>query len=507
MNLFDILSIHFWRALWLEFCALFYKRVDAKTLEELCGYINPPYSRVVDLVKKAGGNTLPLTDGTSMADLFYTDRADFLIRLEALLSRHAFSSDSAYFHYGKLKEICSPTMNEFLKRVKDKGLEGRIVARHEYLEKKGDLGYNSAIEFKRINITGDINLFLGGEFGNWKFNSVKFSNDATITIFLFGGFGDAMNFSNNLCCGSFSCFFPGVSSIDINENVFKSSVKLQVDADADHNGKPFGEWIESKVQRSSTSPYTSSTVRFFSNYVKGSIGIFDGILIPNHTNIRMVSFAGGNVIGGVSMPAVSQSYEDERTVVCNETMYFGDQNAKIDNVHFDIDERITSPAVFEAEDYKKYFIFLKNRAIKIHNREDEFKYGRQERYFDWCLADRWQDKLIFSWSRFVSNSGISWFRPAVILLGGQWLLAAIFIGKFGGCGDYVAWFQAAVESLNPLSSLPDMLESLGDGNESCKKSLSAWENSLSASIYNAVRRIFSLALIYEIVKVLRRFSN
>ena len=144
--------------------------------------------------------------------------------------------------------------------------------------------------------------------------------------------------------------------------------------------------------------------------------------------------------------------------------------------------------------YKQYFIALKNQAIDNHDREAEFNYGRKERYFDRGVATRWQDKFPLWWSHIISDSGISWFRPAFILLAGQWILAAIFIGGFGGCGD---WSMAAVESLNPLSSLDDIAKS-----PCCKE----WIDSFSASIYNAARRIFSLALLYEIIKVLRRFS-
>ena len=177
----------------------------------------------------------------------------------------------------------------------------------------------------------------------------------------------------------------------------------------------------------------------------------------------------------------------------------------IGNIHFDITEHIKMPYKPEALLYKEFFIGLKKKAIKEHDREAEFNYGRKERYFDRAAAPRRQDRFLLWWSHLVSDGGISWIRPSAILLGGQWILAAFFIGWWGGCGDYAAWFQAAMESLNPLSRLPDLLKSLGC--ELGEDSPSAWKDSLSASIYNAVRRILSLALLYEIVKTLRRFYN
>ena len=488
MNYTDLFSIHFWRALWLQFCSLFYKSVDAKTLEELCGYINPPYSRLLDFAKNQELHPKPLHEWLSKVDSvrsFYSDRAEFMQKIrDYLYNSYGTSHLSAH---DEIKKVFSPSAERFLEMVKQAGLEGRVVLA------------DGVIRFTRIKIRGDVDLALGGFFNRWEFDYVKFCDDVYIEVYppkSFHEWGSEMSFSNNFCCGRFSCVFAFVPSVHIRDSIFSSTANVQLGLPSNKTIpalKALGEWIKEDMAKNIAEP----VIKFSSNYVQEEVHICDA-LVDDTPRIRIggIDFVGGNVVGGLFPPNIRPPGRDKSITEFGEE--YGLDFGIVANVYFDIDEKIKHhPKDKKAAAYYKHlFVALKNEAIERHNREDEFKYGRQERYFDWCLADRWQDKLIFSWSRFVSNSGISWFRPAVILLGGQWALACFFIGKFGGCGDYAAWFQAAVESLNPLSSLPDIAED-------CEP----WNDSLSASIYNAVRRIFSLALLYEIVKVLRRFSN
>ena len=484
-------SKHVWRERWLDICASPRKSVDAKTLEDLCGYINPPYSRIVELIEEAGGNTLPLTeDEVGMVNLFYTNRNAFIKQLKDML----FWSDSVVQSpnslYERLKAICSPTMDEFRKKIKDKGLESHIVVCASAFGQSDE-----KIHFKNLRVEGKINLFFGGKFASCEFNHVKFCNDATITIFpVYEIQGGEVVFAKNICCGLFSCFFPSIHYIYIRKNIFRTA-KLVVGANSSH-GMSVVEWINNRMD---TPSGVHSTIEFADNYAEGLAHFYDDFAVNNHrANIKMISFKNGNVLGDLSIPAVSETYEGEKAVACFKMMQDHSPNARIGDVHFDMNERIKSSFRSEMLNYKKYFISLKNRAIKMRDREAEFRYGRQERYFDRQIETRWQDKFPWWWSHYVSDSGISWIRPAAILFIGQCILAAVFIGWVGGCCDYATWFQAAVESLNPLSSLHDIAKSQCYDN---------WANTLSASIYGEARRIFSLALIYEIIKVLHRFYN
>ena len=485
-------SKHFWWAIWLRFFSLFYKSVDAKTLKELCGYINPPYSLLLDFAEKQEFQHKSLHDRLCKADevrSFYSDRDKSMQEIRYYLAdsyRYRSLDD-----YEDIKKTFSPSAEKFLEMVKQAGLEGRVALT------------DGIIRFAGIKIKGDVDLALGGFFSRWEFDYVKFCGKVNIGVYPptvrdFHKPGAGMFFSNNFCYGDFSCAFALVPNIHIRDSIFKSAADVHLGVPPNETMpaiKALGEWLKEDMA-SMTRDNAASAVKFSSNYVQNEVNIYDTFANnSSRVNIGGIGFVDGNVFGGLLTPNIripGRQYPitgvgEEDGIACG----------VVGHIYFDIDEKIKRPTYKKAAVYyKKFFVALKDEAIEKHNREDEFKYGRQERYFDWCLADRWQDKLIFSWSRFVSNSGISWFRPAVILLGGQWALAFLFIGKFGGCGDYAAWFQAAVESLNPLSSLPDIAED-------CEP----WNDSLSASIYNAVRRIFSLALLYEIVKVLRRFSN
>ena len=477
-------SKHVWRERWLDICASPRKSVKAETLEDLCGYINPPYSRIVELVKEAGGNTFPLTDGQGMVNLFYTDRDAFLTHLKDGFGWPYFSAEAAASLHEKLKEVCFPTTEEFHKRVKDKGLEGHIAVRRSFLNS------DAHIDFNGIQVEGKINLSFGGKFDSCKFNHVEFCNDATITIFPTDEIHcGEVGFTKNICCGNFSCFFPSIHHIHIGKNIFRYSVKLMVAARLTQN-TPVSEWIKSRMHGQHAN---SSNIEFSDNHVRGVLAFYDDFDGTVRDNIKMISFKDGNIIGGLSVPPL-RSYEDEKTVACDDILQEHSPNIRIGDIHFDMNERIVPSLTSQALNYKQYFISLKNRAIEMRDREAEFKYGRQERYFDWYLADRWQDKFILRWSQLVSDNGISWIRPIGWLIAVQAILAAAFIGwnvwicafdwSVGG------WAKTVIESFDPLKNVE-----------------SACPDSLSAPFYNVARKIFLFLFLYEIIKVFRRFSK
>ena len=493
-----LLSKNLRREIWLELCALFYKGVNAKILEELCGCVNPSYSDLINRVERAVGLGHLLREG-ELVSLFYDDRESFLTDIMKLLNEHVPSA-RAISLYEELRAIYALIPDRFAEIVRENKLTGKVK-----LLNTNDMGV--VLEFTKIKVKGKVHFSLGGIANRWSFRRVKFLDSVIVSLYpsFFINYSPMMTFQNNICRSSFACLFAFADNIAIIGNKFKLPVLVEAAINSvSENKQAVAQWKGDMIDIDISYFSANSTVEFSSNYFNHIVRLDNNIGEYPAASIKMVRFGGGNIIRGVSVPDPKLSKIKARSRF---VPYRPSPKGKpiVSDVRFGINEHITTPDKREALLYKDFFIALKNEAIKKHDREAEFNYGRQERYFDWCLADRLQDKFIVLWSRIMSNSGISWLRPASILLGGQYALAAFFIGWLGGCCDYAAWFQAAVESLNPLSSLPDMLESLGG--ESCKCSLSAWEDSISASIYNAVRRIFSLALIYEIVKALRRFSN
>ena len=457
--------------------------VEASELEEICGYINPLYSGLVQrardhlssLEKEIGRQLLPATQlfedipspgdhiksfaDSRLVGHFYNDQLKFLQRLQSMLiSALPAPWGANTFHV--LREFLiqhhSPTLKEFESKVSEHKLDGHVVWR------------SNTISFERIRVRGNVNLMLGGKFSRWRFNRMQFCDDAAITVYSSSHecTDGKVLFSENICCGNFSCSFACIPSIQFFLNLFMASARVGAGTHAYKKEEPVSTWVAQRADFSST---THPTLKFSNNCAEGQVEIYNEL---GKHSISDLNFINGNRFGGLS---------------CSKA---------IRDTHFDINERIRLPSSRAAAmRYKQYFIALKNQAIDNRDREAEFNYGRKERYFDRGVATRWQDKFPLWWSHIISDGGISWFRPAFILLAGQWILAFIFIGGFGGCGG---WSIAAVESLNPLSSLDDIAKS-----PCCKE----WIDSFSASIYNAVRRIFSLALLYEIIKVLRRFHN
>ena len=472
-------SKHFWRAGWLEFRACSYKSVDAKTLEELCGYVNPSHKRLIEIVNEAGGNDLHLRENSSVIGAFYADRDNFLRGDD--FRGIIMSDDKAKSLHEKLENFLAFSSDEFHARVKRAGLEGNVVL----LGLPGEI--DSRLEFKNIKVHGNINLFLGGRLNFWKFKQVKFCGETVITTFPSKKPGGGLYFSDNIFGSRLTVFFPGISYIDIRGNIFKNSVRLMFDGNAVQNGDAFGSWIKHMLTPSSDNP---ATVGFSNNYAEGLINLSDSIY-TNRPSIGMISFTDGNVIGGLSVPAVSPLDDDDYPMACNELHQEFRRTARIGDIHFDVNERIKLPSSkHDAAVYKDYFISLKDRAIKMRDSEAEFKYSRQERYFDRGIATRWQDKFILWWSHMMSDSGISWIRPIGWLLLVQATLAAAFVCWSGCSWDWRVWAELAVESLNPLSSVDTECAS-----------------TLSAAIYNVARKIFLFLFLYETIKVFRRFSK
>ena len=483
----EIFSMSFWRKRWLNIRALIPKNVDATTLEELCGYINPSYSDLVDRFQEATGQGGLLHVG-ELVHAFYNDREEFLSRLKDILIPLG-SAEWANSLYEEFRSICAPIPDKFKEIVNQKGLEAHIrLSEH--------ISIGSVIDVVNIKLKGEANLTFGGGFGLWLFRHVKFCDDVFINIYpSFLAERPKVDFYQNIFYGDFTCRFSSVDYISIANNKFKHSVLIGADINSVENKDIVSQWKKDMEHHEAMdSPPSATTVMFSNNHCEELITLYNHLnghdlprIKQNLSGISMVRFENGNTIGGLSIP---QSKLANIALEYYLRWKFGlrgkifpharelrlYQHLKsatgIGSFHFDINEHIKMPDKTEAPLYKDFFIRLKQKAIRAHDREAAFNYGRKERYFDRGAAPRRQDRFILWWSHLVSDGGISWFRPAAILLVGQYALAAIFIGWLGGCCDYAAWFQAAVESLNPLSSLPDMLKSLGDGNESCKKSLS-----------------------------------
>ena len=429
----------------MEFCALFYKRVDAKTLTDICECINPPHlCKNVD----AGRN-----------------------------------HDS------------SPAEEEELARM----IEAAGLREHILLS---DDGNRKAIKFVNLEIKGNVNLNLSGKFNRWEFHRIKFDNSIGISVFPPSNHWNigAVVFNKIICRNTFWCMYAGVSDIRICDSVLHSvGMQIGVSNSLAANGQMrkmmhdyFCDSIAPAVEFSGNcikdlAPYTDLTSTDPNEIMDKSRRIY---------NLGSVSFVNGNYIGVLrlltSMLPYDKSARDDRKV---RTFFSGDEVISVARIHFDPHERIAMPSGWEEKlKHKEYFVALKNQAIRRHDREAEFSHGRKERYFDRGLANRWQDKFILGWSHYVSDSGISWIRPIGWLIAVQAILAAAFIGwnvwicpsdwSVGG------WAKTVIESFDPLSKVE-----------------SKCADSISAPLYNVARKIFLFLFLYEIIKVFRRFSK
>ena len=429
----------------MEFCALFYKRVDAKTLMDICECFNPPRTH-----------------------------RDF----------DAWSSNND----------SSPVEEEKLASM----IEAAGLREHILLS---DEGNGKAIKFVNLKIKGDVNLNLSGTLNRWEFHRIKFDGIG-ISVFPplnYWNIGVVV-FNKIISRYSFGCMYAGVSDIRICDSVLPSvSMKIGVP----NRSAAYGRM--ENMMRSFFRDSIAPAVEFSGNCIKDLAPYTELTLTdPNETldeskrvfNLGSVSFVKGNYIGVLrlltSMLPYDESARDDRKV---RTFFPGDEVVSVARIHFDPHERIAMPSDWEEKmKYKEYFVALKNQAIRRHDREAEFSHGRKERYFDRGLANRWQDKFILGWSHYVSDSGISWIRPIGWLIAVQAILAVAFIGwnvwicpsdwSVGG------WAKTVIESFDPLSKVE-----------------SKCADSLSAPFYNVARKIFLFLFLYEIIKVFRRFSK
>ena len=429
----------------MEFCALFYKRVDAKTLMEICECINSP--RI---------------------------HRDFMVWI---------SNNSSPAEEEKLASM-----------IEAAGLREHILL--------SDEGNYKAIKFLNLKIKGDVNLNLSGTFNRWEFHRIKLDNGIGISVFPSAKRWNigVVVFNKIICRNSFGCMYAGVSDIRICDSVL-SSVSMKIGVP----NMPAAYGRMDNMMRDYFCDSIAPAVEFSGNYIKDLSPYTE--LTPTDPNeildkskrvfnLGSVSFVKGNYIGVLrlltSMLPYDKSARDDRKV---RTFFSGDEVISVARIHFDPHERIAMPSDWEEKmKYKEYFVALKNQAIRRHDREAEFSHGRKERYFDRGLANRWQDKFILGWSHYVSDSGISWIRPIGWLIAVQAILAAAFIGwnvwicasdwSVGG------WAKTVIESFDPLKNVE-----------------SACPDSLSAPFYNVARKIFLFLFLYEIIKVFRRFSK
>ena len=480
-------SKYFWRELWLDIRAFPRKRVKAAKLVDICECINPQYSLLVECARRNLGDKGDLFDDIHRANNFYGDREKFLA---SIVGFPYFFREYLFERYSLDKE-----KERFQGLVADAGLEKHILL--------SDETGRETINFKKIMVEGDIELNLVGKFHYWKFNSVKFCGKVSLDIYppnynsVLGG----MTFKKSVCVGDFSCRFAGVPHFQIEDNKFLSSMAIDIGTDTELCA--FGQ-VDKMKEKFLEDTHVPS-INFLKNRFKKALQVFSSGIdycgFSRNLTLGKVRFDKGNYIGALILSYAiflegkpPMEMPSDKPINPDIIRY-----PKVHDIYFGTRERVKMPEnKEEILRLKDFFVALKHRAIDKRDREAEFGYGRKERYFDRGLATSWQDKFPWWWSHCMSGSGISWIRPTVILLVGQCCFAAAFIGVLGGCCDYATWLQAAVESLNPLSSLRDIEKS---------ECYNEWVNSFSASIYSAVRRIFSLALLYEIVKVLHRFYN
>ena len=480
-----------------ERCPRGYVRVSAETLMDICECINPSYDRLIKYAERELEGHYGWGSGTDIGgffkkrdpvNAFYDDREKFLDK--GFLASFLKFPDSFHEY---LIEKYSPAkeMERFQSKVAAAGLQKHILL--------SNAGEHKAIDFEKIMVEDDVELNLGGKFCQWKFHCVKFCGTVNLNIYppSFNAYIGGMIFSESVCFGTFSCLFAGVPRFNICNSKFMSSMTMDIGTDAQLAAYGRVEHMTEKLYQWLGVP----SLKFVSNSFKRRLSIYcNSNSYKGHLrfpSLGEIHFSEGNYISALRL--IASLYPKTKPEIDGKPIdYTVKMVVYVYEITFDNQERIKMPPTRDMMlHHKDFFIALKNQAIEKRDREAEFNYGRKERYFDRGLATRWQDKFVLGWSHYVSDSGISWIRPAVILLVGQWILAYAFIGWYGGCGDFYIWTQVAIESLSPLSNLPEIIKS------GCQ----SWANTLSASVYIAVRRVFSLVLYYEVIKALRRFAK
>ena len=382
------LSIRYWRGRRLERLSLRYKPVDAKILEDICKCINPPYSDIVELARSVlGGGDMhsakmkggDFFNDSHIAEVFYHDRKKFLNK-EYLNSIVGDISDSFHNflmeHYSLAKEE-----SEFKSRVAAEELQEHVLLSDDNVGRK-------TIEFKEINVQGDIKFNLGGKFSRWVFNRVKFGGDTTVNIFPpHSGYPLArMDFNENICNGIFFCLFAAVSEIYIGGN--KLSAVYVNNPTIPDNGKTVSAWLERMI----ISCYEIPRLEFSKNEIEKVVTLYNGRKFhPDSFGLGDVRFIGGNYIGRLFLESALWPADE---LPNDDSGHRPPPAAKIRSFFFSHWEQIAPTSdMREARNCKDFFIAWKNQAKKIGDDGSVDRYTIHERYFDRMLGRSWLAKF------------------------------------------------------------------------------------------------------------------
>ena len=166
---------------------------------------------------------------------------------------------------------------------------------------------------------------------------------------------------------------------------------------------------------------------------------------------------------------------------------------------------INSNHIEELHRLKDLFLALRNNAQIKKDNFQEIVLNRQIAQFDHQIlaSEGWlkslPDRVIFGWSKFVSNYGSSWIRPLFCLLLMNVIIAIIGI-KISCDADCSVWDpelpRIVVDLFIPFGSVLGVF-GLGESHD----------GQLGFSILNVTHKALYAALLYEIIKSFRRFAR
>ena len=148
---------------------------------------------------------------------------------------------------------------------------------------------------------------------------------------------------------------------------------------------------------------------------------------------------------------------------------------------------------------KEVFATLKQKATENNNVAQELILKREIIKCDYAFArqekfkDSFQDRFIYRFSYLISNYGVSWLRPIIGLLIVNFLLCLILYFLYFFKPDSLESTDTLIliyfEMLNPTSHIGKNL----------------WVESWFISLINIIQKAFYATVIYEVIKILRRF--
>lgn len=336
------------------------------------------------------------------------------------------------------------------------------------------VGYNVALMFKRCRFEG-VDLQLGPA----SLDVSVLSNLISIADCVFLGCGISLHIDASL-----KSIHDGCSLENDWAKKVRSAKKFEIDLNYTHNEEIF-KMVRDEAAGDGKLPYVKVLLKSMQRMAvdpKYMVALEENyVLRINECKMESFSmcgagkvfFRGRNHIKKISTNSVPSN------------VYWG-QNQKVDtegkNPHYN----------------KKFFLMLRENAIEKSDKRQVLILDREVRICDYYITKEepflvsFEDRFIYQFTSIISNHGISWFRPIVLLLSFNVLLAYIVLISIGYDYEVINILDLSVRLLNPIANVSTYMVD---------------DSGFLSPLLNVLHKAVMGLTAYDLIKTFRRFTS